>query len=89
MLFDFFCEDGFLVVFCCRLLPLLSPGCVGVGRGELNCRFLVLQEEREKKRGLRGPFAGSTGLEKKEKAEGKDGKKNGKEGEGERRVEKL
>lgn len=29
VLFDFLCEDGFLVVFCCRLLPLLSPGCVG------------------------------------------------------------
>ena len=25
--FDFFCEDGFLVVFCCHLLPLLSPAC--------------------------------------------------------------
>lgn len=29
VLFDFLSEDGFLVVFHCRLLPLLSPGCVG------------------------------------------------------------
>lgn len=86
VLFDFLCEDGFLVVFCCHLLPLLSPGCVG---GGINRRFSVLQEGKKPKRGLRGPSAGSTGLARQEKQGGKEGEERKKEGEGGRRVEKL
>lgn len=59
VLFDFLCEDGFLVVFCCCLLPLLSPGCVG---GWVGDKLPLFSVAKRKEKGLRGPWAGSTGL---------------------------
>lgn len=80
VLFDFLCEDGFLVIFCCCLLPLLSPGCVG---GEDKSSLFSVARRNEKKRTTRA-FGriyrpGGRGEERRE----------GGEGEGGRREEKL